>query len=82
VRRHLHADSELSLAITNGCSIIGRILPLIAAQRVGPINILLTFGTTSGIMLFLWTVARSHAGILTYDALYGVSSGMSAPLTT
>lgn len=65
------------LAICNGCSIIGRILPLIAAQKVGPINTLITFAFTSAVMLFVWTRATSVPGIMTYDAFYGISSGKS-----
>jgi hypothetical protein len=68
-----------SLVIANACSIVGRIVPLLIAQRVGPINILLTAGFTSGIMLFLWTLAKSHSGILAFDAIYGVSSGEPDP---
>jgi hypothetical protein len=64
-----------SLAICNGCSILGRIFPLIAAQKVGPINTLILFSFTSAIMLFVWTQATDIPGILTYDAFYGISSG-------
>jgi hypothetical protein len=64
-----------SLAICNGCSILGRIFPLIAAQKVGPINTLILFSFTSAIMLFVWTRATDIPGILTYDAFYGISSG-------
>jgi hypothetical protein len=49
------------------------------AQRVGPINILLTFGITSGVMLFLWTLAKNQSGILAFDAMYGISSGEPFP---
>jgi hypothetical protein len=77
---HLHLDkarSPASLAICNGCSILGRIFPLIAAQKVGPINTLITFAFTSAVMLFVWTRATDIPGILTYDAFYGISSGRS-----
>ena len=66
-----------SLAICNGCSILGRIFPLIAAQKVGPINTLILFSFTSAVMLFVWTRATDVPGILTYDAFYGISSGKS-----
>lgn len=74
-----------SLAICNGCSIIGRIVPLIAAQKVGPINTLIVFSFTSAIMLFVWTQSTSIPGIVTFDAFYGISSGMfplAGPLRT
>lgn len=75
----LNRPRPRSLAISNGCSIVGRIVPLMIAQRVGPINILLTFGITSGVMLFLWTLAKNQSGILAFDALYGISSGEPFP---
>ncbi|KAL1411345.1 hypothetical protein Q8F55_002296 [Vanrija albida] len=62
-------------AISNGVSIVGRIVPLIIAQRLGPINVLTTFSCISGISQFMWTLARSTTGILIYDAFYGIASG-------
>jgi hypothetical protein len=63
------------LAITNGASLFGRILPLIAAQKLGAINTLIASSTMSGIMLFIWTKAKGTGGILAYGAIYGISSG-------
>jgi len=68
---------DFSLAIANGSSILGRIAPLIIAQRTGPLNVLLVFALISSIMLFLWTRARTKPGILAYDAIYGIMSGQS-----
>ncbi|TXT09035.1 hypothetical protein VHUM_02509 [Vanrija humicola] len=62
-------------AISNGVSIIGRIVPLIIAQRLGPINVLTTFSGLSSVSQFLWTLASSTTGILVYDAFYGIASG-------
>ncbi|TXT04375.1 hypothetical protein VHUM_04142 [Vanrija humicola] len=62
-------------AINNGVSIIGRIIPLIAAQKVGPINILGSFAIGTGVLQLLWTLAKSTAGIMTYDAIYGIVAG-------
>lgn len=62
-------------AINNGVSIIGRIIPLIAAQKVGPINILGVFAIGTGVLQLLWTLAKSTAGIMTYDAVYGIVAG-------
>jgi hypothetical protein len=77
---YVHRDPlTFSLAICNGCSILGRIFPLIAAQKVGPINTLILFSFTSAVMLFVWTRATDIPGILTYDAFYGISSGKLNP---
>jgi hypothetical protein len=63
------------LAATNATSIIGRILPLMLAQYVGPINIASSFALISAIMMFVWTKANGRAGVLAFDVIYGVSSG-------
>ena len=64
-----------SLAIINGASGFGRIVPVLAAQWVGFINIHMTFAVCSSIMLFCWTTADSVPGVLAFDATYGVISG-------
>lgn len=63
------------MTIANAVSLIGRIIPLFFAQRLGPINVLATFAMVSGIMMMCWTLAHGKAGIFTYDALYGIASG-------
>jgi hypothetical protein len=71
------------VAIGNGSSLFGRIVPLIFAQKVGVLNTLLTFVTSSGIMLFVWTTTRTAVAFLVYEAFYGVASGeypFSSPL--
>jgi nitrate/nitrite transporter NarK len=69
-------DLLLSLAATNATSIVGRVLPLMLAQYVGPINIATSFALISAIMMFVWTRANGTAAVLAFDILYGVSSGM------
>lgn len=64
-----------SLAILNACSIIGRTIPNLIAQRVGPLNVLIIACSLSAIMLFVFTTTQSTAGILTYNAFFGVVSG-------
>jgi len=64
-----------SVTISNGVSLIGRILPLFFAQRLGPINVLMTAAFISGGIQLMWTLARSTVGILVYDAMYGITSG-------
>ncbi|KAI9634416.1 major facilitator superfamily domain-containing protein, partial [Dioszegia hungarica] len=77
VLRQVAADTN-SVAIGNGCSIFGRIIPLIIAQKVGTINMFTLFALISGTMLFLWTTARTVEGFLIYEAFYGVASGAYA----
>jgi hypothetical protein len=64
-----------SATISNGVSLIGRILPLFFAQRLGPINVIMAAAGLSGMMQLMWTLARSTAGVLVYDGMYGIVSG-------
>ncbi|ORY30793.1 major facilitator superfamily domain-containing protein [Naematelia encephala] len=70
--------ASYSLAIANGCSIVGRILPLIVAQKFGPLNVLTLFAALSAVMLFSWTTARTIPAVLVYDAFYGITCGAYA----
>ncbi|GMK59453.1 hypothetical protein CspeluHIS016_0800590 [Cutaneotrichosporon spelunceum] len=62
-------------AISNGVSIIGRIVPLILARRTGPLNVLMVCAVMSGVSQMFWTLSTSTAGILTYLGMYGMVSG-------
>ncbi|THU91895.1 MFS general substrate transporter [Dendrothele bispora CBS 962.96] len=64
-----------SLAILNACSAIGRTIPNVIAQQVGPINVLIFACTISSISLYVWITASSNAGILVFYAFFGVFSG-------
>lgn len=58
----------------------GRVLPLILAQRVGPLNVLICAACLSAIMMFCWTKAHNSVGVLVFNAFFGVGSGMSRPV--
>ncbi|KAJ8087126.1 hypothetical protein PM082_005954 [Marasmius tenuissimus] len=64
-----------SLSILNACSLIGRTLPNIIAQRVGALNVLIVSCTIASIMLFVFTTTKTNATILVFDAFFGVFSG-------
>ncbi|KIY43843.1 MFS general substrate transporter, partial [Fistulina hepatica ATCC 64428] len=64
-----------SLSILNACSIIGRVIPNLIAQKVGPINVLLSSCAASSVALYAWLAAKSDAGIIVFNAIYGVLSG-------
>lgn len=66
---------QCRLAISNGASFLGRVFPLVAAQRVGVMNVNIVFSFTSSIMLFCWTKATDKVGIIVFDAFFGISSG-------
>ncbi|BEJ17031.1 hypothetical protein CspHIS471_0604320 [Cutaneotrichosporon sp. HIS471] len=60
-------------AISNGVSIIGRIVPLIVAARTGPLNVLMMCALTSGLSQMFWSLTQSTPGILTYLGIYGMA---------
>ncbi|WPH02835.1 Hypothetical protein R9X50_00570300 [Acrodontium crateriforme] len=72
------ADKNLAfyfLAIINGLSVFGRIIPNFIADRVGPLNMIVPCAMISGVLAFCLVVARSIAGIIVILAFYGFFSG-------
>ncbi|RMD39763.1 hypothetical protein DV735_g5370, partial [Chaetothyriales sp. CBS 134920] len=64
------------LPIANGTSILGRILPSWAGDRFGKFNVMvLITGLTAIFTLAIWIPAKSEAGLVTFAALYGFTSG-------
>ena len=75
------------LAILNGASTFGRVIPGILADKFGRMNMLVIAGISNGIVIFCFNQAKSTAGIVVYSIVFGFSSGMiisggSAALTT
>ncbi|KAJ6608126.1 major facilitator superfamily domain-containing protein, partial [Mycena sp. CBHHK59/15] len=64
-----------SLSILNALSLLGRLLPNMLAQRVGPMNILICACTLAGILDYVWISAHTTAGILVFNAAFGFASG-------
>ncbi|KAJ7151801.1 major facilitator superfamily domain-containing protein [Mycena crocata] len=64
-----------SLSILNALSLVGRLLPNIIAQRVGPMNVLITACALAGALDYVWVAAQGQAGILAFNAAFGVASG-------
>ncbi|KAG9231434.1 major facilitator superfamily domain-containing protein [Amylocarpus encephaloides] len=64
------------ISILNAASIFGRILPGIAADRLGRFNTMITTCAFSAIIvLALWLPSSSNAPIIVFCVLYGFSSG-------
>jgi MFS family permease len=82
-------DSELAsylLAIVNGASTFGRIIPGIMADKLGSINVLFSASIVSGILICCMTQVESHASFYVYSILVGffsgtIVSGIAASLT-
>lgn len=75
------------LAITNGTSVIGRIVPGILADRFGKLNTYALGSITTGVAVFCMITAHTTAGLVVYAACLGLAagtnvSGASAAFTT
>ncbi|KAK9858368.1 Major facilitator superfamily domain [Penicillium brevicompactum] len=67
--------SSYILSIVNAASVPGRILPGLAADKLGRYNILIINGACAGILLLCWIATSSNASIIVFSALYGFFSG-------
>jgi len=65
------------LAIMNGSSLFGRIIPGMWADKFGGFNVMILSAGVSGIVCMCWTKAQSIAGIGVWAAAYGFTSGVS-----
>ncbi|KAL0953928.1 hypothetical protein HGRIS_005093 [Hohenbuehelia grisea] len=64
------------LAILNACGVPARIIPGIAADKLGPLNILVPSTFISALLILaVWLPSRGAASILSFGALYGLFSG-------
>ncbi|KAJ5332322.1 Major facilitator superfamily domain general substrate transporter [Penicillium brevicompactum] len=67
--------SSYILSIVNAASVPGRILPGLAADKLGRYNILIINGACAGILLLCWIATSSNASIIVFSVLYGFFSG-------
>ena len=63
------------VAIINGLSLPGRIIPGIIADKIGPWNVFVPSAISAGILTFACIGIHSAAGLYTYCVLYGLFSG-------
>ncbi|GJC99151.1 Riboflavin transporter MCH5 [Colletotrichum higginsianum IMI 349063] len=63
------------VAIINGASVPGRIVPGILGDKFGRINTLFTAGLLTGVLILVWPKAGNEAGIIGFSAAYGLTSG-------
>ncbi|KAH8670663.1 major facilitator superfamily domain-containing protein [Ilyonectria robusta] len=64
------------LAIINGASTFGRIIPGVLADKYGPFNILSIAGLTNGIVILCMNKAETTAALVVYSVVFGFTSGM------
>ncbi|KAJ2906326.1 monocarboxylate permease-like protein [Zalerion maritima] len=63
------------IAILNGASLPGRIIPGVLADKFGRLNILFASGLSTGIVILCWNQATTDAGIIVYAVVFGFCSG-------
>ncbi|CAD0094615.1 unnamed protein product [Aureobasidium mustum] len=68
--------AEYLVPILNGASFFGRVLPGVAADKIGRYNVMTIMMAFAGILILaLWLPAASNAPIIVFAALYGFGSG-------
>ncbi|KAF7863218.1 hypothetical protein EAF04_007300 [Stromatinia cepivora] len=70
------------VAILNGASFFGRVIPGVLADKVGRLNMFCVVGISTGILVFCWQSITSNAGIIVFAAIYGFCSGAIVSLVT
>lgn len=63
------------LAIINGASLPGRVLPGFYADYIGSFNVLTPCAFMTSVLLFMWYVIKTPVGIYIFAALYGFFQG-------
>ncbi|KAK2027148.1 riboflavin transporter MCH5 [Colletotrichum zoysiae] len=63
------------VAVINGASIFGRIIPGILGDKFGRINTLFTAGLLTAISILCWPKAETQGSIIGFSAAYGLTSG-------
>ncbi|EQB54032.1 hypothetical protein CGLO_06183 [Colletotrichum gloeosporioides Cg-14] len=63
------------IAMINGASVFGRVIPGIMGDKVGQLNALLFAGASTGVMIFCWPAATTQSGIIGFAVVFGFCSG-------
>ncbi|KAF7929185.1 uncharacterized protein EAE98_005104 [Botrytis deweyae] len=68
------------LAIINGSSTIGRIVPNFYADKTGPLNMQIPFTFIAAILCFCWIAVKNTAGLVVWCVVYGFFCGCFASM--
>jgi MFS family permease len=76
----LHGGAELPvtrylLAILNGSSVFGRLMPSALSKHIGVLNAFIVTASLSSFSIFYWTSVFNLAGNISFAVLYGFFSG-------
>lgn len=70
-----YIDSLNLLLIINGVGTVGRLLPNIAADRCGTLNIFIPTAAASALIIFAWIGISSVNGLYAWAAICGIPIG-------
>jgi MFS family permease len=76
--RHIHISTDLSfylLAVLNGASVFGRIIPGLVADRFGALETVIICTIATAVLAYVEIVINSLAGLIVFSILYGFVSG-------
>jgi MFS family permease len=76
--------SIYTIAILNGASTVGRIVPNYVADKTGPLNMIVPCALISAILAYCWVAVKNKGGMIVFCILYGFFTGsfVSRPPTT
>lgn len=78
-RTVIHTTTSLGfymVAIVNGSSVVGRVVPYLLVAYIKPIGILIFAAAASAIAMFTWIAATSSAGFIVWACYWGALSGV------
>lgn len=84
-RTAVHMPISLSfymVAIVNGSSVIGRVVPYLVVSRVKPIYILISAAALSAVAMFTWIATTTTAGFIVWSCYWGILSGIHVTAPT
>lgn len=68
--------TQYLVPLYNGCIVILRIFPAVAADRFGPLNIFIVLNILGVLVQFcVWTPAHSSGGVIAVAVLWGLVAG-------
>ncbi|KAI5460839.1 major facilitator superfamily domain-containing protein [Mariannaea sp. PMI_226] len=70
-----YADASLLITLVNGAGLPARILVPMAADAIGPLNVIALAACSVAITAFTWLSVDSVAGIYIFTAFYGIANG-------
>lgn len=63
------------VAVVNGASIFGRVIPGVLGDKFGRVNTLIGAAAATAILIFCWPRVESNAAIIVFSAVFGFASG-------